>query len=135
MTGLRTEFDFVLPKGYVDAEGRLHRVGRMRLATARDELEPLRDSRITDAEDPYITVLVLARVVTRLGSLERVTPEVVEGLFAVDLAFLQDLYGIVNFGDDEEIAGVARQQQEAVSAFEAAAGSGPPAGPAATAAG
>lgn len=119
MNALRTEFDFVLPKGFVDADGRLHRVGRMRLATARDELEPLRDARITSAEDPYLTVLVLARVVTRLGSVDRVTPEVVEGLFAVDLAFLQDLYGIVNFGDDEEIAEVARQQQEAVSALEA----------------
>jgi hypothetical protein len=117
--GLRTEFDFVLPKGYVDADGRLHRLGRMRLATARDELEPLRDSRVTGPDDPYITVLVLARVVTRLGSLDQVTPEVVEGLFAVDLAFLQDLYGIVNFGDEDEVAEVARQQQDAVAALEA----------------
>jgi hypothetical protein len=121
VTGLRTEFDFVLPKGFVDADGGLHRVGRLRLATARDELEPLRDSRITSAEDPYLTVLVLARVVTTLGSLATVDEDVIEGLFAVDLAFLQDLYGVVNFGSDEEIAAVAAQQQEAMSALDAVA--------------
>jgi hypothetical protein len=118
VTGLRTEFEFVLPKGYVDSDGRLHRVGRMRLATARDELEPLRDSRVTSPEDPYLTVLVLARVVTVLGSLIAVTDDVVEGLFAVDLAFLQDLYGIVNFGSEDEIEEVVRQQQQALATLE-----------------
>ncbi len=101
--GLRTEFDFVLPKGYVDDVGVLHREGTMRLATARDEIEPLRDRAISDADDPYLTVLVLQRVVNRLGTLTEVTTEVIEGLFAADLAFLQDLYGIINFGDPNDV--------------------------------
>lgn len=99
MAGLQTEYSFTLPKGYVDPQGGLHREGRMRLATARDEIEPLRDSRAANADDPYLTILVLSRVVSQLGSLESVTPEIIEGLFAADLAFLQDFYGIINFGD------------------------------------
>jgi hypothetical protein len=96
---LETEFAFTLPKGYVDDSGMLHRHGTMRLATARDEIEPLRDPRISGADDPYLTILVISRVVTALGSLRQVTPNEIEGLFAADLAFLQDLYGIINFGD------------------------------------
>jgi hypothetical protein len=96
---LETEFAFTLPKGYVDDSGMLHRHGTMRLATARDEIEPLRDPRINGADDPYLTILVIARVITSLGSLRQVTPNEIEGLFAADLAFLQDLYGIINFGD------------------------------------
>lgn len=92
---LQTEFAFELPRGYVDDAGRLHREGVMRLATARDEIMPLRDPRVRDNE-AYLTVLLLARVVTELGSLPDVTPAVIEGLFASDLAFLQDLYGRVN---------------------------------------
>jgi len=97
--GLETEFAFTLPKGYVDEQGMLHRNGTMRLATARDEIEPLRDARITGADDPYLTILVISRVISSLGTLRQVTPNEVEGLFAADLAFLQDLYGIINFGD------------------------------------
>ena len=118
---LRTEFEFVLPKGFVDDDGRLHRRGRMRLATGRDELEPLRDGRINGPDDPYLTVLVLARVVTNLGSLEAITPEVVESLFAVDLAFLQDLYGVANFGSEQEINELVERQKAAVDALDAAA--------------
>jgi hypothetical protein len=94
---LRTEFDFVLPRGYVDASGTVHRDGTMRLATARDELLPLHDDRVR-ANPPYLTVVLLARVITRLGSLEgdAVNATVVENLFASDLAFLQDLYRRVN---------------------------------------
>lgn len=103
MAGLRTEFAFTLPKGYVGADGALHRDGVMRLATARDEIEPLRDRSIEGPDDPYLTVLVLARVITGLGSLPAVTPREIEGLFAADLAFLQDLYGIINFGDQAEV--------------------------------
>jgi hypothetical protein len=99
MAALRTEFTFTLPKGYVDGEGRLHRHGTMRLSTARDEIEPLRSRDIDGPDDPYLTVLVLARVITELGTVPEVTPSVVEQLFAADLAFLQDLYGIINFGD------------------------------------
>ena len=104
MGGLQTEYPFTLPKGYVDGDGALHRHGTMRLATARDEIEPLRDPRIDGADDPYLTVLVIARVVTELGSLRQVTPNEIENMFAADLAFLQDLYGIINFGDPADVA-------------------------------
>ena len=103
LAGLQTEYPFTLPKGYIDADGNLHRHGIMRMATARDEIEPLRDGRINGPDDPYLTVLVLARVISELGSLSRVTPNDVEGFFAADLAFLQDLYGIINFGDPADV--------------------------------
>ena len=103
MAGLQTEFGFTLPKGYVDGDGVLHRHGTMRLATARDEIEPLRDHRVSGADDPYLTILVIARVITSLGTLRQITPNDVEGLFAADLAFLQDLYGIINFGDPADV--------------------------------
>jgi hypothetical protein len=92
---LVTEFPFVLPRGYVDSSGTLHRDGVMRLATARDELVPLRDDRVR--ENPaYLTVVLLGRVVTRLGSVTDIHAGVMENLFAADLAFLQDLYRRVN---------------------------------------
>lgn len=94
---LRTEFDFELPRGYVDPGGAVHKHGTMRLATARDELLPLHDDRVR--ENPaYLTVVLLARVVTRLGELtgEDVRTSVIENLFASDLAFLQDLYRRIN---------------------------------------
>ena len=92
---LRTEFPFVLPRGYVDPAGVVHRDGVMRLATARDELVPLRDDRVR--ENPaYLTVVLLGRVVTRLGSHTDIHAGVIEDLFAADLAFLQDLYRRVN---------------------------------------
>lgn len=100
---MQTQFEFTLPKGYVADDGTLHRRGTMRLATARDEIEPLRDRTIDGPDDPYLTILVLARVVTELGALESVDVSVVEGLFAADLAFLQDLYGIINFGDQADV--------------------------------
>jgi hypothetical protein len=108
MNGLQTEFEFTLPKGYVDSNGTLHRAGTMRLATARDEIEPLRDNRVNGPDDPFLTVIVLSRVVTRLGTLSQVTPKDIENLFAADLAFLQDLYGIVNFGTAAELAELRR---------------------------
>jgi hypothetical protein len=90
-----TEFAFELPRGYVDEHGAVHRDGVMRLATARDELVPLRDDRVR--ENPaYLTVVLLGRVVTRLGGITDVHPGVIENLFAGDLAFLQDLYRRVN---------------------------------------
>ena len=100
---LRTEFDFVLPRGYVDDEGNVHREGRMRLATARDEILPQRDPRVRENE-AYLTVILLARVVTRLGSIGQVTPSTIEGLFASDLAFLQDLYRRVNSEGSTHVA-------------------------------
>lgn len=104
MAGLQTQFDFTLPKGFVDDDGVLHRHGTMRLATARDEIEPLRSREIDGPDDPYLTVLVLARVITELGTLDQIGPQHVERLFAADLAFLQDLYGIINFGDPADVA-------------------------------
>src|ERR687890_301381 len=102
MAALQTVFDFFLPKGYVDDDGVVHREGTMRLATARDELEPLRDPRIRDADDPFLTIIVLSRVVSALGSLGPVTTREIERLFAADLAYLQDVYGAVNFGTDDD---------------------------------
>jgi hypothetical protein len=93
--GLQTEFAFELPRGFVDDAGTVHRTGTMRLATARDEIVPLRDPRVRDNE-AYLTILILSRVVTKLGSVSQVTPAVIEGLFAPDLAFLQDLYRRIN---------------------------------------
>ncbi|MGB3593976.1 MAG: hypothetical protein WA994_07395 [Ornithinimicrobium sp.] len=91
----RTEFTFHLPRGYVDDSGTVHRDGVMRLATARDELVPLRDDRVR--ENPaYLTVVLLGRVVTRIGSIEDVHAGVIEDMFAADLAFLQDLYRRIN---------------------------------------
>ena len=100
---LRTEFEFVLPRGYVDEYGAVHKRGVMRMATARDELDPLRDHTISGPDDPRLTILVLARVVRTLGTMELVTPHEIEGLFAVDLAYLQDFYGVINFGSDADI--------------------------------
>jgi len=92
---LRTEFAFELPRGYVDGSGTVHRSGVMRLATGRDELIPLRDDRVR--ENPaYLTVVLLARVVTRIGTIDDVHAGIIENLFATDLAFLQDLYRRVN---------------------------------------
>jgi len=92
---LRTTFGFELPRGYVDASGTVHRRGTMRLATGRDELVVLRDDRVRD-NPAYLTVVLLSRVVTRLGGIEDLHPGIVENLFASDLAFLQDLYRRVN---------------------------------------
>ena len=92
---LRTEHEFTLPVGYLDEEGNLHRDGLMRLATAADEILPLKDPRV--AKNPaYLAVILLSRVVTRLGGVDPITPKVIENLFVADLAFLQNLYNAVN---------------------------------------
>jgi hypothetical protein len=92
---LRTEFEFELPRGYVDDSGVLHQRGVMRLATAKDELIPLRDLRVQ--ENPaYLSVVLLGRVITRLGTLAMVHDGIVENMFASDLAFLQDFYRQIN---------------------------------------
>lgn len=93
--GLQTEYAFTLPRGYVDEGGTLHREGVMRLAKAIDELAAQRDMRVR-ANPAYLTIVILARVVTRLGSLPEVNTGVVENLFATDLAFLEDLYQRIN---------------------------------------
>jgi hypothetical protein len=93
--GLATLFPFVLPRGYVDEQGRVHRDGVMRLATARDEIVTQSDPRVRQ-NPAYLTVLLLSRTVTRLGSQQVVDPLTIENLFASDLAFLQDLYRRIN---------------------------------------
>jgi hypothetical protein len=111
MNGLKTSYEFTLPRGYVDDNGQLHRTGTMRLATARDELAPLRDPTVSGPDDPRLTILVLTRVVENLGNIEMITAFEIEGLFAVDLAFLQDFYGVINFGSQEEYDALLAAQQ------------------------
>jgi hypothetical protein len=111
---LRTEFEFELPRGYVDDDGVLHRKGAMRMATARDELIPLRDERVRK-NPAYLTVVLLSRVITRLGTLTDIYAETVEELFAVDVAFLQELYRRIN---SEGHTRVAVQCPECEHGFE-----------------
>lgn len=113
---LKTEFAFTLPRGYLGPDGTVHRRGVMRLATARDEIEPLRDPRVQSADDPYLTIIVLARVVTELGTLSAVTPREIENLFAADLAFLQDLYGVINFGSPSDVRAFLEEANSAIEA-------------------
>jgi hypothetical protein len=91
----QTEYAFALPLGYVDSEGNLQRDGIMRLATAADEILPLKDPRV-QSNQAYLVIILLSRVITRLGSVAQINPKVIEGLFAADLAFLQELYNQIN---------------------------------------
>jgi hypothetical protein len=100
---MQTEFTFSLPRGYVDAHGTVHKDGSMRLATARDEIEPLREVEVRQNQ-AYLTVVLLARTITRIGSVTEITPELVEGLFAADFDHLQRLYERIN--TDGETVGV-----------------------------
>jgi hypothetical protein len=100
---MQTEIGFTLPRGYVDAGGAVHREGTMRLATARDEIEPLRDAEVRQNQ-AYLAVLLLSRTVTRIGDVTEVTPELIEGLFAADFDHLQRLYERIN--SDGEAVGV-----------------------------
>jgi hypothetical protein len=92
---LMTEFEFTLPKGYVDEEGNLHKKGIMRLATAADEILPMKDPRV-QANPAYLTVILFSRVITKLGSLQTINPKVIENFFASDLSYLQELYRSIN---------------------------------------
>lgn len=92
---LQTEYEFTLPMGYADAEGALHREGVMRLATAADEILPLKDPRV-QSNEAYLLLILLSRVITRLGSVSQINPKVMEGLYAADLAYLQELYNRIN---------------------------------------
>jgi hypothetical protein len=109
---LQTEFEFTLPKGFLDDDGNLHRKGLMRLAKAMDEITPMRDPRVK-ANPAYATVIVLSRVITRLGALEQVTPVVIEGLFACDLNYLHKLYRQIN-----ELESVGMPLQDADSSSQ-----------------
>jgi len=99
----QTEHEFRLPFGFVDEQGDLHRDGVMRLATAGDEILPQKDPRV-QTNPAYLVVVLLARVITKLGSLSPVTPKVIEGLYAADLAYLQELYNRVNSNGKASLA-------------------------------
>ena len=94
---LETEYQFTLPKGYVDQEGTLHREGVMRLATAMDEITPLRDARVK-TNDAYLSILILSRVITRLGDLNSINTGIIERMFTADLTYLQEFYRSINEG-------------------------------------
>lgn len=96
---LQTEYTFLLPRGYVDENGTVHQQGTMRLATALDEITPLRDPRVRNNE-AYLVVILLAQVITSLGSITNVSPEIVEDMFAADIAYLQDFYRRINDVDN-----------------------------------
>lgn len=99
---LQTEFEFTLPKGYLDSDGNLHRKGVMRLSRAMDEIVPMRDPRVK-SNPAYATVIILSRVITRLGALEEVSPAIVEGFFACDLNYLQHFYRHINELEQQNI--------------------------------
>lgn len=101
----QTEYTFTLPRGYVDASGTLHREGIMRLATAADEILPMRDPRVQQ-NPSYLTIIMLSRVVTKLGSMPTVDTKVIENLFTMDLAYLQDLYQRINSMDAPNYIGI-----------------------------
>ncbi|NOY65342.1 MAG: phage tail assembly protein [Nitrospirae bacterium] len=98
----QTEFEFTLPKGFVDEDGNLHKKGIMRLATAADEILPLKDSRV-QSNPAYLTLILLSRVITKLGSLESINPKVIENLFAADLSYLQEFYRRINENGTDRI--------------------------------
>jgi hypothetical protein len=100
---LQTEFPFTLPHGYVDSDGTVHREGSMRMATAMDEIAPLKDGRVR-SNPAYSSVITISRVVTKLGDLEQINPKVIEGLFAGDLAYLQTLYLRINHSGSNRVA-------------------------------
>lgn len=91
----KTEFPFTLPKGYIDSEGNMHRTGVMRLATAKDEIIPLQDYRV-QSNRAYLVIVLLSRVITKLGDLAMVDTEIIENLFSTDLAYLQEFYRRIN---------------------------------------
>lgn len=99
---IQTEFEFTLPKGYVDSDGNLHRKGVMRLSRAIDEITPMRDPRVK-TNPAYATVIILARVITKLGGLEEINAMVIENLFASDLSYLQKFYRQINELEEGEI--------------------------------
>ncbi len=92
---LQTEYEFSLPRGYVDDEGTLHKDGVMRLASAADEILPMRDPRV-QSNPAYLTIILLSRVVSKLGNLQGINPGVIEKLFVTDMTFLQEFYKKIN---------------------------------------
>jgi len=109
---IQTDYEFTLPVGYQDEEGNLHRDGVMRLATAADEITPLRDGRV-QANPAYLIVILLSRVVTRLGSVAHINPKMIESLYAADLAYLQSRYNEMNQVDQGHITTTCPQCRHA----------------------
>jgi phage FluMu protein gp41 len=107
---IQTEYEFTLPIGYQDEEGNLHREGVMRLATAADEIRPLQEARV-QANPAYLIVILLSRVITRLGNVAHINPKVIENLYAADLAYLQNLYNKINQVEQERFATTCPQCQ------------------------
>lgn len=106
-----TEFEITLPKGYLDSDGNLHRKGIMRLSTAIDEIAPLRDPRVK-SNPAYATIIILSRVIIRLGALSEVTPAIVENFFSQDLNYLQDFYRQINGLESDTVT------EDTVTSFE-----------------
>ena len=108
----QTEFEFTLPCGVLDEDSTLHKEGVMRRSTAADEILPLKDPRV-QKNPPYLVIILLSRVVTRLGALTQINPKTIEGLYASDLAFLQDLYNEINHVEPRKMAATCPQCQHA----------------------
>ena len=108
---IQTEFEFTLPKGYVDSDENLHRKGVMRLSRAIDEITPMRDPRVK-SNPAYATVIILARVITRLGALEEITTTVIENLFASDLSYLQKFYRQINGLENTDWTNLATEAED-----------------------
>lgn len=110
----QTEFKFTLPKGYIDRDGNLHKEGTMRLANAADEILPLKDPRVQQ-NPAYLSIILLARVVTNLGTMPAVDTRVIENLFTMDLAYLQDLYQRINTMEIPNYEGVCPHCNKSLS--------------------
>ena len=107
---IQTEFEFTLPKGYIDSDSNLHRKGVMRLSRAIDEITPMRDPRVK-SNPAYATVIILSRVIIKLGGLEEISPMVIENLFASDLSYLQKFYRQINDLEDTEWINLSDQSE------------------------
>jgi hypothetical protein len=122
---LQTEFEFTLPKGYIDKDGNLHREGVMRLANAKDEIAPLQDPRV-QRNPGFLVVILLSRVVTRLGEVRDINPTIVEGLFSSDLAYLQDLYRRINTNGHSKVSVMCPECETEFEVEEAVLNGGQP---------
>jgi hypothetical protein len=114
----QTQFEFTLPRGYVDKDGAVHKKGTMRLATAKDEILPLQDYRVQNNR-AYLVIILLSRVIEQLGSLKSINPSIIESLYSVDLAYLQDFYRRIN---EEGTAMIKAKCPECGHSFEVDSG-------------
>jgi hypothetical protein len=122
---LQTEFEFTLPKGYIDKDGNLHREGVMRLANAKDEIAPLQDPRV-QRNPGFLVVILLSRVLTKLGEVRDINPTIIEGLFSSDLAYLQDLYRRINTNGHSKVSVMCPECENEFEVEEALLNGGQP---------